>query len=334
MASGKPNNLPFHKDMLRCAMMLQQQPQFETDLLIYPAIKVLQFTEEVCETYQLEGIHGSRLHIHAERFMTWLEEWWSSLSMDVRNTVLIINGYYAAKIRIQEMGLVYCYGRRRPPSPKTQECSTLLSAHPMVINNLTKCLSSAKEYLDYFCALPASEHRTLPFSAWYQVIFTVFVLYRLSVGLSEVPQWDVEIAQQTLDLRYYIDTLLSHLQEIKPLPDRKIPTKSLFTRLPEIIGSVRTSYALAKENPAEVRDSHHAHYDLMSSNNASPSVQPLHRCPGMRYSSRRVDDAQGRPGLQSAIATEVQNIEEETIWGDILFMDTFPSMTDSSSVQG
>jgi hypothetical protein len=327
-------------------MILQQQPQFDSDLLIYPVTKVLQFTEEVCETYQLEEIHGSRLHIHAERFIKWLEEWWSSLSMDARNTgrdfskhglpiqltdhgtELMINGYYAAKIRIQEMGLVYCYGRRRPPSPKTQEASTILSAHPMVINNLIKCLNSAKEYLDHFCALPASEHRTLPFSAWYQVIFTVFVLYRLSVGLPEVPQWDVEIAQQALDLRYYIDTLLSHLQEIKPLPDMRIATKSLFTRLPEIIGSVRTSYALAKENPAEVRDSYRAHYELMSSNEASSSVRPLHRCPGMRYSSCRVDDAQGRPGLQSAIATEVQNIEEETIWGDIVFMDIFPSMTD------
>lgn len=86
MASGKPNNLPFHKNILRCAMMLQQQPEFETDLLIYPVTKVLQFTEEACETYRLEGIHGCRLYIHAERFTKWLEEWWSSLSMDLRNT--------------------------------------------------------------------------------------------------------------------------------------------------------------------------------------------------------------------------------------------------------
>lgn len=203
----------------------------------------------------------------------------------------------------------------------------------MVINNLIKCVSSAKEYLDLFCALPAAEHRTLPFSAWYQVIFTVFVLYRLSVGLPEVPQWDVEIAQQTVDLRDYIDTLLSHLQAIELLQDTQIPTKSLFTRLPEIIGSVRTSYALAKENPAEVRDSHRAHCELMPSNNTSSSVRPLHRCPGMRYSSRHVAQAQRQPALQSAIAAEVQNIEEETVWGDILFMDTFPSMTDPSSIQ-
>lgn len=72
--------------MLRCSMMLQQQPEFDTDLLIYPVTKVLQFAEEVCETYRSEGIHGTRLYIHAERFTTRLEEWWSSLSTDLRST--------------------------------------------------------------------------------------------------------------------------------------------------------------------------------------------------------------------------------------------------------
>ena len=67
-------------------MMLQQHPEFETDLLIYPVTKVLQFAEEVCETYRSEGLHVSRLSIHAERFTTRLEDWWSSLSTDLRNT--------------------------------------------------------------------------------------------------------------------------------------------------------------------------------------------------------------------------------------------------------
>ncbi|KAE8396421.1 hypothetical protein BDV23DRAFT_177957 [Aspergillus alliaceus] len=333
VSSGKPNNLQFHMDMLRCAMMLHQQPEFETDLLIYPMTKLLQFTEEVCETHRSEGIYSPRLYIHAERFTTCLEEWWSSLSPDLRNTVLLTDGYYAVKIRIQEMGLVYCYGQRRPPSPKAQECSTILSAHPMVISNLIKCVSSTKEYLDSFFALPAAEQNCLPFSAWCQVVLTVFVLYRLSVGLPEVPQWNVEIAQQTVDLQEYIDTLLSHLQAIKPSPERQIPTKSLFSRLPEIMGSVRTSYALAKENLAQVRDSRHAHHELKVSNNRASSVQGLHRCPAVRYSSRHVAQAQDLPTLQSAITTEVQSIEDEKLWDDLFRMDTLSSLTGSSSLE-
>lgn len=231
------------------------------------------------------------------------------------------------------MGLVYCYGKRRPPSPKAQEDCTILSAHPMVINNLIKCVSSTKEYLDSFFVLPAAEQNSLPFSTWCQVVLTVFVLYRLSVGLPEVPQWNVEIAQQTVDLQEYIDILLSHLQTIEPLPDRQIPTKSLFSRLPEIIGSVRTSYALAKENLAQVHDSRHAHHELKASNNTASSVQGLHRCPAVRYLSRHVARAQCLPTQQSAITTEVQSIEDEKLWDDLFLMDTLSSMTGSSSLE-
>lgn len=199
----------------------------------------------------------------------------------------------------------------------------MLSTSPMVINNLIKCVSSTKEYLDLFFAVPAMEYSSLPFSAWYQVILTVFVLYRLSVGLPEVPEWNVEIARQTVDLQEYLDTLLSHLQAIKPSPDRQISTMSLFSRLPEIIASVRTSYALAKENLAQVRDSHHAHHELKALDKTASSVQALHRCPASRYLSRHEAQAPGpgQPTLQNAIAMEVQRIEDEKLWGDILLMD-------------
>ncbi|KAJ5382640.1 hypothetical protein N7517_000551, partial [Penicillium concentricum] len=329
MSSGKPNNLQFHDAMLRCAMMIQKQPEFDTDFMIYPVSKLLQFTEEVCETYRSEGIHGTRLCIHAERFATRLEEWWLALSTELQNTVLLINGYHAVKIRIQEMGLVDCYGRRRPPAPKAREDSTILSTPSMVIRNLVKCVSSTKEYLDLFLAIPAAEHTSLPFSAWYQLILAVFVLYRLSVGLSEVPEWNREIAHQSVDLQEYLDTLLSHLQAINP-PDRQIPTKSLFSMLPEIIGSVKNSYALAKENIAQV-DSHRAHHEFGASKHTASSAQRLHRCPALRY-SKHIAQAPDQPTLQSAIATEVQKIEDEKLWGDLLFMDTF-SMTGSSSVE-
>lgn len=209
----------------------------------------------------------------------------------------------------------------------------MLSAPPMVISTLIKCVSSTKEYLDLFLAIPAAEHDILPFSAWYQVILTVFVLYRLSVGLPEVPEWNVKIAQQIVDLQEYSDTLLHHLQAIEPSPDREIPTKSLFSRLPEIIGSVKSSYELAKENIAQVHDSRHAHHELKGSNNTASAVQGLHRCPALRYSSRHIVHPMGQFTLQNPISREVQRIEDEKLWSDISLIDTFPGLTDSSSTE-
>lgn len=205
----------------------------------------------------------------------------------------------------------------------------MLSAPPKVINNLIKCVSSTKEYLDSFLAIPAAEHNSLPFAAWCQFIFTLFVLYRLSVRLPEVPDWNVEIAQKTVDLQEYLGTLLSHLQITEPSPERQIPTKSLFSRLPEVLGSVKTSYALAKENCTQGHDSRRAHCELNSSHS---TAQRRHRCPALRYSNRRVTQPPDQPALKNAIATELQRIEDEKLWFDILLMDT-TSMTGSSSIE-
>lgn len=226
------------------------------------------------------------------------------------------------------MGLVYRYGPRNPSIPKTQENSTLLSVPPMVISNLIKCVISTKESLDSFLAIPITRHGSLPFATWYQVILTIFVLYRLSVGLPEAPEWNVEFAQQTVDLQAYFDTLLSYLQVIKSSPDRQLPTKSLYSRLPEVMESVRTSYAVARGNLAEVHDSRNAHHELRAVNDVASSGQTLRRCPALRYSSRKVTQAPSQPTLvlRKAIAMEVQRIEDEKLWSDLLVMGT-PNIT-------
>ncbi|EED15880.1 conserved hypothetical protein [Talaromyces stipitatus ATCC 10500] len=320
MCSGRPNNLKFHNNMLRCAMLLQKRPEFETDLMIYPLTKLLQFAEEVCETYRAERILGGRLHIHAERFAARLEDWWSSLTEDLRNTVLLNSGYHTVKIRIQDMGLVYRYGQRRSPPPQPQEDSTLSLMPPMIAGNLIKCVNSTKESIDSFLDISVAEYNSLSFPLWYQVILTLFVLYRLSVALPEVPEWNVEIAQQTVDLQAYLDTLFSRLRIIEPCLGRQIPTKSLFSRLYEVIGSVKASYALAKENPAEICDSRHAHHELKDPNNTVSLVQRLHRCPALRYSSRHVAPAPGQHTLQNAISAELQKIEDEKVLDDLLML--------------
>lgn len=221
------------------------------------------------------------------------------------------------------MGLVYRYGPRNPPVPKGQENSTLLSMPPRVISNLIKCVSSAKESLDYFLAIPITRHSNLPFATWYQVILTIFVLYRLSVGLPEAPEWDVEIVHQGVDLMAYFDTMLSYLRVMKPSPDHQIATKSLFSRLPEVMESVRTSYAVARGNLAEIRDIHNAHHELKDLNNTAPSSsRRLHRCPALRYSNRKVTQVPSQPIPQNAIAIEIRRIEDEELWGDLLLVET------------
>ncbi len=68
--------------------MLQGQEEFGTDALLYPVIKLQQFIQEVYETYRLgnDQIHGFRFYTHTERLAARLEEWWTSLTTELRQT--------------------------------------------------------------------------------------------------------------------------------------------------------------------------------------------------------------------------------------------------------
>lgn len=67
--------------------MLQGEQEFVTDVLLYPVIKLQQFIQEVYETYRLgnDQIHGFRFYTHTERLATRLEEWWASLTTELRH---------------------------------------------------------------------------------------------------------------------------------------------------------------------------------------------------------------------------------------------------------
>ncbi|KAL2864819.1 uncharacterized protein BJX67DRAFT_199506 [Aspergillus lucknowensis] len=341
MATGKPNNLRFSEGMLQSASLFQEKQEFETDELIFPLITLQQLTEEVNETYQLENsqVSRNRLHAHAARLKARLEEWWSSISAYSRSSGLVINGYHAAKIRVYEMGLVYRYGQRKLPPLKVQEYSNTSYTPPMIIANLTNSVLSTIEYLEFFFAIPTAEYNSLPISMWYQVILAVTVLYRLSTGLSEVPGWDVDIAQETVDVKQYLGELSSHLQAIEQDPSRELPTRNLYVMMPEIMESVQTSYELAREHPDEVNDTLGAHPSLSDSpRNEPPSFRGRHRCPGLRYLRRDASHtptsmcSTEQPALQNNIAAEVQRIESDKLWSDLVALDTFTSTAGAPSL--
>ncbi|KAL2844550.1 hypothetical protein BJY01DRAFT_186259 [Aspergillus pseudoustus] len=333
-SSGKPNSLPFSADMLRAASALQRRREFDTDDLIYPLLQLQQFVDEICETYRLERQSSScsRSCTHTERFALRLEEWWSSVPADLRRNALLINGYHATKIRIYEMGLVYNYGHARRPVTAACPDSTLLSASPGLINNLIKCTESTKSYLDLFLTIPETEYARLPFCIWYKVILALFVLYRLAVGVSEVPEWDVNLTLGTVDVERYLGLLADRLECLRM--DSEVQNhnhKSLFTMLPEVIGSVRMSYAMAKGGGAmSALGPHPPHQPFAEA--PALSARGRHRCPGMRNLSRAATaGSTEQPDLQSALTAEIQMIENELFWSDLLVADTFSSTGATSS---
>ncbi|KAL4749092.1 hypothetical protein BDW72DRAFT_205032 [Aspergillus terricola var. indicus] len=203
-ATSKPDNFHYSEHVLRCTRMLQHEQEFSTDEIIYPLIKLQQLTQETSDAQV-------RLRVP-------------------------LNGYHAAKIRIFETGLVYRYGQRKRP-PTNLPGNSMTSANSKVTLNLTKSVICAKELFDTFMAIPEEEHDKLPLSIWYQLILAILVLYRLSIGLPEIPDWGSEIAQDTVNLPECLDMLAYRLRsaeskrraESQPSND-----KCLFTMFPDM----------------------------------------------------------------------------------------------------
>ncbi|KAL4992686.1 hypothetical protein BDW68DRAFT_148568 [Aspergillus falconensis] len=321
-ATSKPDNFHCSEHVLRCSRLLQQEQELPTDEFIYPVIRLQQFTQEVCDIYQ-QGyfpISGS----HPERFTARLEEWWSSLSSSTQRAVILTSGYHAVKIRIYEMGLVYKYGRGKQ-SPAGVPGDSMTPSSSRVTLNLTKSLICAKEFLDIFMAIPEGEHDKLPLSVWYQLILAVIVLYKLSVGLPDTPDWGREIAQETVNLPEYLDALTYRLRcsELRGcVESQPSKNKCLFQMFPDMVESVKSSFVSASKHPAQSDVSEvPAHHSILGSD-STPSAR-RHRCPGMRNLRRlagesTMEDAE----LQRSIAAEIQNIENEKFLNDLLVTNT------------
>ncbi|KAH8803339.1 hypothetical protein F5884DRAFT_847183 [Xylogone sp. PMI_703] len=350
--SGKPNNLPFTQYMLECAIILQQSPEFETDHLIYHLVKLQRVVEEARDLYRIDKTTDScaRVHSHAERLKVNLEEWRHALPASFRHSVslkafrspLIETRYYAANINIYEMGLVHRFETLRPLARnKDEKGHAAPPPHPTLIMNLIKCVDSVKKYLDCFLTIPTSEYHRLPLEEWFRVIMACFVLYKLSLGLSEVPGWNVHIARETADLEDYLSLLLNRLKLTQPtqIPLSATCTDDLFSIFPIILENVKDSYIVARDSPSLFSDGIIAHDDLGTQKStqtfSSPSFSsdPANgraRCPGI--SSLYLPATPTHSSMSTSIAAEIQTIESEKLWNDLMMDDSMEYLFNNSQL--
>jgi len=245
---------------------------------------------------------------------------------------LIENRYYAVKIRIYEMGLVYRFENLRPLARNKDEKDHPVTApHPTLIANLIKCVDAVKEYLDCFLTMSTSEYYTLPLEEWFRVILASFVLYKLSLGLSEVPGWNVHIARETVDLEDYLNLLLNSLKSTQAtqIPLSTTCTDNLFSTFPTILENVKDSYMAARDSPSLFSDGIRAHDDL-------GALKPTQTFPCTSFSSRLTNERVRCPGtsdlnipvtpthssVSAGIAAEIQTIENEKLWNDLMMDDS------------
>ncbi len=336
---GKPNTLPFNESVFERASKLKQDTELATDETLPTLIRLQRIVEDACNMYRTDSNRGclSRVHMYSSRLNDDLEECMSSVPDRLRSTGLLANRYHAAKMWIYEMGLIYHFFV--PRSSKAAETdASLACSNPALIANLTKCVDAIKAYFDVMLATPIGDLPYLPFEEWNRFIMAFFVLYKLSVGLPDVSDWDPQLTRQTVDLEVYLSFAIECLRASRAeeaVPD--IAASGMFAVMPEILESARTSYAAKRANPGYAGHIP-VHMDLGPATATNlqqskglplghPSVGRRSMCPATGYWMRQAVHTDHEETLIASIPTgstssDSYNPEVDNIWSGILNMGT------------
>ncbi|KAK5677598.1 hypothetical protein LTS10_010170 [Elasticomyces elasticus] len=298
--------------------------------MLLPLVNYQLIIEDVHAAYSSEKRSGtrSRLHLHAKRMIASLEQWKASISDELWITGLFSTKYYGAKIWVYEMGLLYHFRiNRRCPIAQDLEYAD----QSPLIGNLVSCVDAIKQYLDVFLLTDALIRSTLPFEEWCRFVLAFFVLYKLSVGLREVPAWDVELCRRTVDLEAYLSAAIENLRQaarVQALSDNS--ARSLSQVLPDVLESVKASYRATRDSPSPMVPDARVHFDMskklrISTKSTTPSCgrQPPRGCPAASFWTAQaldLDNSSDWHGvrLNSALDPSAQLEKNENLWTELL----------------
>jgi len=240
--------------------------------------------------------------------------------------------YYATKIWIYELGLIYHF---RPDRTNVAPQLAFGSDQSDFVKSLTRCVDAIKGYLDSFLTLE-SESDILPFEEWLRLILACFVLYKLSVRLPEVTAWNFEYARRTIDLEAYLAALISHIRTARceaNQPDTMVG-ENLYAVLPEVLETAKASYVATRDAPHRHRSDAKVHMDLtvprrsqiMENISTMSGTSKSVRCPAtgcwanLASDEDRHDELYGLVLPQSTSAS-VRQLENDKLWSEFLTMD-------------
>ena len=240
------------------------------------------------------------------------------------HTALIEVSYHAINISVHEMGLLYCSSATHRTS-KASLASASSQPHGSFIrlNILFTCLEATKCYFESFLSLPVQQYRYISKIEFTHLIFATFVLYKLCLGPSTVPEWDVLVARSTANIEIYLESLCYRFQQINVgLP--KDPQKAdLFSLLILIFENVKTTYQRLKtrEEPIEEIDDTAPHLKFTKASKAPSRPRRLF-CPAFPYWKPNPSEGLGSGGEDlfgnSFYAGNMELPEDPEFWSSIM----------------
>lgn len=330
----KPTNIHCTDYMMECAQSLSKDPEYETDALILPLLQIHRLGDGFHDKFlssnlDYSGLSSSdRVQTHLITFQTKMND---VLSNGLLDCLPISLAAHSATSYAHEMDhLTPCLSNNdRPNDPK--DCASTSSSQ---LDVLMVCLNSARTFVESFLSAPLAEYPKLSASQWWDLICNIIVLYTLSIGIPQLPHWNVSVARDKVTLEIYLDLLCYHMQSIT---GSTANGRDLFSLMGQIFTNVKNTYKRLKKLPqtSSSIDKEPVHATTLFEEQAKvPLNKPLkiiyqNRCPAFPFRSSTQNFANPLVEAHSDVHTpfeftstntlsDMDSFQDESSWlGDI-----------------
>jgi hypothetical protein len=310
--------------MGECGASLVDEMEYPTDALLLPLIQLQQMTEEshknLCmargKIQSREELQRIQTHLNAFRIQ--LDNWKTGLSSMLQHSAIIEMACNFAGLHAHEMDLINPFSKQTHGFESTTVSTSGSFSSSMRLDVLLVCLEATKRFCEGFLALPAEEYRHLSFLQWSGLICATVVLYKFSIGLSQVPEWDVRVARSALSIEVFLETLYTRMHSISRSDLATLEKTDLFSMMGPIFENVKRTYDRLKElpQPQSANDTNPVHATSFPNPSVSTTL-PLktyqHRCPAFPFWKSQGSDkslfhgVEGLPGGSGPVDTAVDD---------------------------
>ncbi|CAG7963251.1 unnamed protein product [Penicillium olsonii] len=285
-ATMKTNGIRFQSYMVECARSLGEDLERSTDALLLPLIQLQHLAEvnhynfTAVDNTTLDHIGGLNLETKVQSFQAELSEWKQSLPLtseqsDVMASANLICDLAAA--HVFEMGVIISATVKMRQAADYAEPSSSSFKSQIHLEVLFLCLKSAEQFVRTLLSIPTSEYHNLSYIQWSGLIYTITIIYRLTVGIPHLPEWDVRVARKTIDFDCILDVFCCRFNDLS-LCDYKISgDEYLFSMMGLIFEDIQKSYDRLKQLPQKesARDTGQVH----ATSFLTSTPEPQRQCP-------------------------------------------------------
>lgn len=257
---AKPNTLEYSEYILQCAKSISEAPEYPTDELVLPLIQLQQIGDEYHKVLRAGKDDGysegllNRVGTHSRSFRKRVQDVRESLTPTAATSTVVNLAIQFTAVYSHEQDLLSPWTSTRRltatgpppvPMPSPTNCASR-------IDLLLTCLQSAISFTDLFLTLPLSTYPHLSTSQWSSLIYSLVIIYRLSIGTPRVPLWDVHLARDTVRLERYLEVLCERMQQVTRERLRAIADtnkRDLYSVMGLVLQNVRNTYERLRRLP-------------------------------------------------------------------------------------